>query len=101
MDKWLILKEAIESKKSISCIYSGLFRLCCPHTLGRTNGIERVLVYQFGGESSKGLPRGGEWRCMELHKMSEVAITDHPFLTGTQFTTPQTCVRYVEYVIEY
>ena len=31
---------------------------------------EKALTYQFGGQSSKGLPPGGQWRCLWLAKVS-------------------------------
>jgi len=42
----------------------------CPHTLGHTNGVQQALFFQFAGQSSKGLPPGGEWKSMRVAGLS-------------------------------
>jgi hypothetical protein len=80
----------------ITCVYNGLYRVCCPHAIGRTNGVERVLVYQFAGGSSRGLPPGGEWRCMDIPTMQQLQIRSGAWHTGAGHTRPQTCVKQVD-----
>jgi hypothetical protein len=61
-----IFRQAIVNKQQITCTYNGLYREICPHTLGHTACREQALSFQFAGQSSKGLPPQGEWRCMKL-----------------------------------
>ena len=90
------IRQAIIDRHQIVCIYKDHTRECCPHAIGHTNGIERVLVYQFGGTSSRGLPPGGEWRCMDIPDMLQVQIRPGPWFTGTGHSRPQTCVKQVD-----
>ena len=64
---------AVASKRPISAIYKKLPRLFCPHRLGRNRaGEQRVLCYQYGGESESGLaPMGAadNWRCIAVEKL--------------------------------
>jgi len=53
-------------RQQILCSYNGYRREICPVILGHTRGQEKALTFQFGGESVKGLPQGGEWRCLFL-----------------------------------
>ena len=87
---------AIVARKQIVCVYNGYIRECCPHAIGTTNGIERVLVYQFGGGSSRGLPPGGEWRCMDIPNMAQVIVQSGTWYSGARHTRPQTCVKQVD-----
>ena len=57
-----LIRKAIIAEQQITCHYNGHYRELCPHILGHTNGEEKLLAFQFGGKSSKPLPRDGEWR---------------------------------------
>jgi hypothetical protein len=61
------LVEAIRRRKLVLCAYQGFPRVCCPHSIGWTQGVERLLTYQFAGDSSQGLPAHGEWWCFDIH----------------------------------
>jgi hypothetical protein len=67
------IRQAILAERQITCHYNGQYRELCPHILGHTDGEEKLLAFQFGGESSKPLPRGGEWRCFRVAGMRDVA----------------------------
>lgn len=90
------IRQAIVNKQQVHCLYNGYYRECCPHAIGFTNGIPRVLVYQFAGASSKGLPIGGEWRCLDIPGMQRVSIIPGSWFTGARHTKPQTCVKQVD-----
>ena len=90
------LRQAILDREQVSCMYQGHFRLCCPHTIGTTNGVPLVLVYQFGGSSKSGLPPDGEWRCLDIPAMTQVRVHSGEWHTGYRHTRPQTCVKQVD-----
>jgi hypothetical protein len=63
---YLLFREAILGEKQVTCRYQGLYRELCPVIIGHMRGQERLLAYQFGGQSKSGLPRGGEWKCLDV-----------------------------------
>lgn len=91
-----IFREAVLNKKQVVCVYHGLPREVCPHTLGYTGGHEQALTFQFAGQSSSGLPPGGEWRCMILNEVTHAKIKDGAWHTANTHGRPQTCVKQVD-----
>jgi hypothetical protein len=87
-----LLVQAIKEKKQVTGYYDGLYREMCPHVIGRKGPAHHVLSYQFAGESSKGLQPGGDWKCMDVDRLSQLALRDGPWHTDTHHTRPQTCV---------
>ncbi len=87
--------RAILDRKQITCTYKGAYREICPHILGHSDGIEKALVYQFGGESTTGLPAGGEWRCFHLSDADDVRIREGPWHSGRSHRSAQKCVERV------
>ena len=85
--------RAILERKQVTCRYQDAEREVCPHILGHSSGAEKALVFQFGGESSKGLPPGGQWRCLFLADVSEVALRDGAWHSGKGHRTTQSCVE--------
>jgi hypothetical protein len=88
--------QAMAERKQILCEYGGYSRELCCIILGHSRGEEKALTYQFGGQSSSGLPPGGEWRCLWLAKVSRVRLRDGPWHTGERHTEPQGCVEDVD-----
>ena len=80
----------------VTCSYRGVHREVCPHILGHTKGREVVLTYQFAGESSSGLPRGGEWRCLFLDEVENASVREGAWHTGSGHRTRQVCVETVD-----
>jgi hypothetical protein len=95
-----IFRQAIVAKKQVTCTYHGLSREICPHTLGHTDGHEQALSFQFAGQSSKGLPPGGEWRCMKLAGVSNAALRTGEWHTADDHSRPQTCVKQIDIEVE-
>jgi predicted DNA-binding transcriptional regulator YafY len=91
-----IFRQAVLEKKQVTCTYHDLYREICPHTLGYTNGQEQALSFQFAGQSSKGLPPGGEWRCMKLDEVIGAKLRDGPWHTAPDHSRPQTCVKQID-----
>jgi hypothetical protein len=89
-------EQAIRMRKQIVCMYGGYRRELCPVILGHSQGQEKALTYQFGGESGSGLPPHGEWRCLWLSKVSNVELRDGPWFAGSSHTQPQRCVEIVD-----
>jgi len=93
---YTLFERAMRRRQPISCVYGGHPRELCPIILGHSQGDEKALTYQFGGESSSGLPRGGEWRCLWLAKVSDIQLRDGPWIAGSGHTQPQGCVEIVD-----
>jgi hypothetical protein len=91
-----LFAQAIAERKQIVCSYERLPRELCPHILGHTKGEEVALTYQFGGQSKRGLPPGGEWRCLSLSKVRNVQLRDGRWHAGSRHTRPQPCVEVVD-----
>jgi hypothetical protein len=83
-------------RKQILCMYGGYPRELCPIILGHSQGQEKTLTFQFGGQSKSGLPPQGEWRCLWLSKVSNVQLRDGPWFAGSSHTQPQGCVEIVD-----
>jgi hypothetical protein len=87
---------AIRTRRQIHCMYGGYARELCPHILGHSGSPEVTLAFQFGGSSQSGLPRGGEWRCLWLDKVSDAHLRDGPWHTSGLHSRPQFCVEFVD-----
>jgi general stress protein 26 len=89
--------QAIRARKQIACSYDGRYREACPHILGyKTSGKEAVFVFQIGGESSSRLPPGGEWRCLDLDRITDLQLRDGAWRGGTRHSKPQACIQFVD-----
>src|SRR3984893_3309117 len=67
-----------------------------PRYLGHSQGQEKALTYQFGGHSEKGLPPGGQWRCLFLSKVRNIRLRDGPWHAGDSHNQPQDCVEIID-----
>lgn len=96
-EAYLVLRKCVQNKTSVSFVYKDHVRICSPHALGTTGGKERVLVYQYGGTSSQGLPAGGEWRCIDIENISKLSTRpEDSWHTSDRHTRQQTCVKSVD-----
>jgi hypothetical protein len=91
-----LFEQAMRLRKPIACTYGAHARHLCPVILGHSQGEEKALTYQFGGDSRSGLPPNGEWRCLWLAKASNVHLRDGPWIAGGSHTQPQGCVENVD-----
>ncbi|HUF55811.1 MAG TPA: hypothetical protein VMM55_04545 [Thermohalobaculum sp.] len=98
---YAVLRQAILDRSQVACIYKGLPREICPHVIGLKNGREKVLSYQFAGQSSKGLPPQGEWRCMFVDEITDAVGRAGEWHTSGPHTQPQTCVDQIDVEIAY
>ena len=73
------------------------YREACPHILGyKKLGQEAVFAFQFGGDSTSRLPPQGDWRCFDLAGVTDVALRDGRWHSGTRHTKTQTCIQFVD-----
>jgi hypothetical protein len=91
-----LFEQALRARKQIVCFYGGHRRELCPIILGHTDGEEKALTFQVGGDSSSGLPPDGEWRCLFLSKVTLASLRDGPFVSGDSHAQPQGCVADVD-----
>jgi predicted nucleic acid-binding protein len=90
-----MFQGAILEQQQITCTYDGRYREICPHILGHSDGEEKALVFQFGGETRSKLPRGGEWRCFRLADVKDIKIRVGAWHSGTRHRSAQRCVNSV------
>ena len=91
-----LIVQAMRERKQVLCIYEGFARAVCPIILGHKNGRARVLAYQFDGGSRGGLPQGGQWKCLDIAKMSHVELHAGPWYAGERHSEAQHCVDDVD-----
>ena len=84
--------QAVRERTQLVCVYGGFHRECCVHVVGWKNGHARALVFQFAGDSAKGLPPGGDWRCLSLDDVSGILLRGGPWHTGDGDLASQSCV---------
>lgn len=95
-NQYSAIRAAMQNRLQVTCVYQGRYREICPHTLGYKGGQEKVLAFQFAGESSKGLPPEGEWRCMFVEQIEQITTREGPWHTRDDHLRPQTCVDDIE-----
>lgn len=91
----LFVKAMIEEKQ-LGCLFKGRSRVLSIIILGQTDGEERALAWQTGGESSGQLPRGGAWRNVMLSEVTDARLLDSKLRRGTRKTGEQRWVADVD-----
>lgn len=91
-----LFARALRERRPLACLYGGYRRVLCPVILGHTGDEEMALTYQFAGDSSSGLPRGGQWKCLRLARVENPQLQDGPWRTGASHGRPQACVETVD-----
>ena len=95
-----LIHAAMASRLQIVCEYQGYVREICPHALGLGKAGElKVLGFQFGGHSSRGLPPGGEWRCMDIDQMRGIRSQTGEWHTHDTHGKPQSCVKELHFEV--
>jgi hypothetical protein len=92
-----LLAWAIENRVPLDCVYDGRRREICPVILGQSRGHAVALVYQTGGETSRGPLRQPEWKCFQLSKLSGAVRAGRLWQVGASHTQAQSCVQIVDY----
>jgi hypothetical protein len=99
MSVYQVLREAILKKQQVIATYNGYSREMCPHTLGKKNGKEHCLFYQFGGQSSSGhiIPGSDKnWRCIPVNGLMNVFVREGQWHTASNHSRKQTCIDQID-----
>ena len=95
-----LLRLAAARRQPVAAVYDGLFRLLCPHVLGRKSGRRHMFCYQFGGGSARGLAMASEgmggWRCLAVDKLSQVELRAEAWHTEPR-SPRQTCIDKIDF----
>lgn len=91
-----LIARAIIERLQVLCFYQGYPRALCPALLGHTNGEEHTLAFQFAGDSSKGLPPDGDWKCLKVAEMTNVELRAGEWYAGSSHRERQQCVKEVD-----
>lgn len=95
-----LVRAAIIARQPITAVYRERRRLFCPYLLGRNkSGRIQALCYQSGGENKstmKGRGAPDNWRCVEVEKLTEVALSDERWFKAPNYSRHQTCIETVE-----
>src|SRR5579864_1792412 len=92
-----LVRQALLERKIVSAVYKNCVREMCPHVLGWKAGKEHCLFFQFAGDSKKGLPPEGAWRCLDLDMLSEVNVRAGRWRTGPGYhENRQSCVDEID-----
>jgi len=90
------LWRAVRQRKQISCVFEGRYREACPIILGySSDGRERVLVFQIGGQTRPGSKLPG-WRSFRLAGVHDLKLRDGPWAEGASHTRTQSHIRFVD-----
>ena len=95
-ETYTLFARAMAERKQILCVYDGHQRELCPVVLGHSRGKEKALAFQFAGGSTSRLSPAGDWRCLELSKVTDVRLRDGPWRVGSSHRRPQSWVEIVD-----
>jgi hypothetical protein len=96
---YAVVRRAIEERLQVHATYGGHRRRMCPHLIGTRDGQARALFFQFDGSSARGLPPGGDWRCLRLAGLSDVSVHDGPWHTRPH-SAPQSCIEKIDLEVD-
>ena len=93
-----VLSAAIRDKQCLTGLYDGTIRHFAPHALGAaSDGTPAAFVFQYAGETTTGLPIGGEWRCFNLDRLSHLRRNEHRWRSRSNYSLKrQSCLATVE-----
>src|SRR5438477_8110961 len=87
-----LIVTAIRQQRVVTAIYQGKRRITCPHAIGDKDGKLNVLFFQFAEESNRGLPSGGQWRCIHLDELSNVSLAPGRWHPRSDYARPEVCM---------
>jgi hypothetical protein len=100
MDVYETIRQAIINKRIAHATYDGHRRELCPHILGKKDGEQHALCYQFAGGSRGGLHPdgdGGNWRCLVIDRVTDVTVVEGSWHTADNYSrVRQRCVDDVD-----
>jgi len=86
---FFLVVSAMRECRQLHFVYDGFLRCVCPHSVGWSKGLERVIGFQFAGFSPGGLALGGDWRCFDIQDMRKVSVRDGEWHTGLKHFQPR------------
>ena len=99
-DDYSLIRRAILERRQVHAVCKGRPRALCPHVLGTKGGRRQALFFQFGGESERGLPRGGDWRCLLIDELTDVSLHPGDWHTDAGYDgARQTCVEEIDVAV--
>jgi hypothetical protein len=100
MDTEALIRQAIHRKQIVVATYHGFVREFCPHALGSKRRRRHVLAFQFAGDSQRGLPAEGAWRCFQVDLLQDVALRSGPWRSAANVFNPQSCLDSIDVVVQ-
>ena len=98
---YALVRQAIATRCPIVAVYEGHPRELCPHVIGTKDGRAQALCFQHGGSSSKGpLAPGGEWRCVAIARLVDVALAPGRWHSRGWNPETQRCVHRVDLAVD-
>jgi hypothetical protein len=87
---------AVRERKQITCTFEGKYREACPIILGYApDGRERVLVFQFGGETSPRSKLPG-WRSFYVVAVENLKLREGRWVEGASHRQAQSHIQFVD-----
>src|SRR4051812_19573295 len=89
-----LLGVAVQKGHCVLCFYDkdDQERILGPHILGHKKGEEKLLAFQFGGESKSKLPPGGQWRCFFVSKIHKARMRRGNWHAHSPHLIPSSCI---------
>lgn len=88
--------RAVRERKQITCTFEGKYREACPIILDyAADGSERVLAFQFGGETSPRSRLPG-WRSFLLTKIYDLKLRDGRWAEGDTHRQTQSHIQFID-----
>lgn len=88
--------RAMMEERQVACVLKRRPRVLSIIILGHTDGEERALTWQTGGESTKPLPPGGAWRNAALSEVTDARLLDGKARRGTRKSGKQLWITDVD-----
>jgi hypothetical protein len=80
---YVLVRQAILERASITAIYENYVRHFSPHMIGKhANGVPIVVAYQYGGGKPGGLPASGDWCYYLLPRLHYVRRNGDRWMSG-------------------
>ena len=92
-----LIAQAIREKRCLTGFHKGTRRRFAQHAVGFTRkGIPAAFVFQYGGGTTTGLPRYGQWRCMHFHDLRHVHENGDRWRSQPNYSlSRQTCLKQI------
>lgn len=90
---YLIIRQAISERQSLTANYDNYIRHFSPTTLGKDRGgTQTLLAYQYGGGRSGGLSSSGAWCCFQIGRLYGLRLNGDKWLDGPLAGRMPNCV---------